>query len=537
MKVGIPRESLSGERRVAATPGTVERLRKLGFDVVVEAGAGTGASLIDSAYSEAGAAVGTAEEAWGADVVLKVNAPTLDEVDNLRAEQALLSFIWPAQNAELIKKLAGRGVTTLSMDCVPRITRAQKCDALSSLANIAGYRAVVEAASHFGSFFTGQVTAAGKVKPARVLVIGAGVAGLAAIGAARGLGAIVRAFDTREAVKEQVESMGGEFLVLEFEESGEGGGGYAKVMSKEFIDAEMALFREQAPEIDIVITTALIPGRPAPKLWMTDMVEAMKPGSVVVDMAAAQGGNCEVTVPGEVATHAGVTIIGYTDLTSRLATTASQLYGTNLCHLLDDLGGGEGWNVNMDDEVIRGALVTHEGQVTWPPPKPEPKAKPKSKPIEETSDETPREKQSDIMDMHRAAKAIKVGGEAEPEKRSRTFEIAAAVLILVWIGLKSTLTGGASAEAAQFLNHVTVFVLACFVGWQVVWNVTAALHTPLMSVTNAISGIIIVGGMLQAQGDVMDAATLLGGAAILLATINIAGGFLVTDRMLRMFRK
>ncbi len=410
------------------------------------------------------------------------------------------------------------------MDCVPRITRAQKCDALSSMANIAGYRAVVEAATHFGSFFTGQFTAAGRVQPAKVLVIGAGVAGLAAIGAARGLGAIVRAFDTREAVKEQVESMGGEFLLLDFEESGEGAGGYAKVMSKEFIEAEMNLFRAQAPEIDIVITTALIPGKKAPLLWTKDMVEKMKPGSVVVDLAASQGGNCEVTKPGEVSVYDGVTVIGYTDLTSRLPTTASQLYGTNLTHLIDDIGRADGWKIDLEDEVVRGALVTHDGQTMWPPPKkePAPTAPPAEEP--EPEPEPPEPEPKPVV--------------AAPETASKpTWIVVLTVLMAAWIWARTSLTGVAGPETAAFVQHLTVFVLACFVGWQVIWNVTAALHTPLMSVTNAISGIIIVGGMLQLHGELSSTALILGALAVLLATINIAGGFLVTERMLKMFRK
>ena len=502
-----------------------------GFDVLVESGAGALANFPDAAYLEAGATiVDKAEALWAeADVVLKVNAPEDAEVALTREGQTLISFLWPGQNEALVETLRGRGVTSIAMDKVPRITRAQKMDALSSMANIAGYRAVVEAAAHYGSFFTGQFTAAGKVAPARVLVIGAGVAGLAAMGAARGLGAIVRAFDTREAVKEQVESMGGEFLVLEFEESGDGGGGYAKLMSKEFIDAEMALFREQASDIDIVITTALIPGRPAPKLWLEEHVKLMKPGSVVVDLAAAQGGNCECTVPGEVAVAHDVTLIGYTDLTSRLPSTASQLYGMNLVHFLDDLGKNDGWNVNLDDEIIRGAIVTHESKVLWPPPKVE--AKPAAK---KPAAVVPAKKEA-VLEAKPDAKP-QASAPAKSAGPSR-FSIGVGLFILAWVLLRWQLTGKVNHGAEEFLNHLTVFVLACFVGWQVVWSVTAALHTPLMSVTNAISGIIIVGGMLQLHGGLDDAHVILSAFAILLATINIAGGFLVTQRMLAMFRR
>ncbi|MBT8496423.1 MAG: Re/Si-specific NAD(P)(+) transhydrogenase subunit alpha, partial [Deltaproteobacteria bacterium] len=387
MRIGIVREIHPEERRVAASPGAAKRLIDQGFEVVLESGAGDKASYPDSAYEELGVAVETdTAKVWSSDLVIKVRPPaelvgpayrnSEHEVDLLKEGGSLISFIFPAQNGELVERLTEKGVTTLAMDCVPRISRAQKLDALSSMANIAGYRAVVEAAQDFGSFFTGQFTAAGKVPPAKVLVIGAGVAGLAAIAAAKGLGAIVRAFDTRAAVKDQVKSLGGEFLEIQFDESGEGGGGYAKVMSKEFIEAEMALFYEQAKEVDIVITTALIPGKRAPTLWPERHVKAMKPGSVVVDLAAEQGGNCAVTEPGKKVVVGGVTVIGYRDLPSRMANVASDLYGTNIAHLLDDMGKAEGFKVDTDDEVVRGSLVTHEGETTWPPPPP-PKPKPK----------------------------------------------------------------------------------------------------------------------------------------------------------------
>ena len=394
------------------------------------------------------------------------------------------------------------------MDAVPRISRAQKLDALSSMANIAGYRAVIEAANNFGRFFTGQITAAGKVPPAKVLVIGAGVAGLAAIGAAKSLGAIVRAFDTRLVVKEQIESLGGEFLELEFAEDGSGEGGYAKTMSKEFIDAEMALFAEQAEEVDIIITTALIPGKPAPKLITEEMVKTMRQGSVIVDLAAGQGGNCEVTKPNEIYQYHGVTIVGLTDLPSRMASQSSQLYGTNLWHLLKDMGGNDKFTVNLEDEVIRGALVAHQGDVTFPPPK-----------IAQPSPATPVKSEAKIVTSEDKTSKSGKGG---------LLWAILAILALVGIGI---------GAPTSFLSHFTVFILACFVGWQVIWNVAPALHTPLMSVTNAISGIIIIGGMLQISGDISSPTTILGAIAILVGTINICGGFLVTQRMLKMFRR
>ncbi len=528
MKIAIVKESRADERRVAATPETVARLiGKLGFEVVIESGAGERAGFSDAAFVAAGATVesGAAAAFQAGDIVLKVQPPeqvgAVHEVDLLREGAVLASFIWPAKSPELLERLRARKVTTLAMDAVPRISRAQKLDALSSMANIAGYRAVIESAGLFGRFFTGQMTAAGKVPPAKVLVIGAGVAGLAAIGAARSLGAIVRAFDTRPAVKEQVESMGAEFLMLDFQEDGTGQGGYAKVMSDEFIKAEMALFLAQAKDVDIIITTALIPGRPAPKLIDAEMVAAMKPGSVVMDLAAEAGGNCVATAPGQVVDVNGVKVAGFTDLPSRMAPTASQLYGMNLVHLLSDMGGAAKWSVNFDDEVVRGATVTHDGALTWPPP-------PAQHPVE----------------------AVKKADSA-PEKKGPTPEEKAkqsarrSTLTLLGIGAVLGLLG--CVAPAAFVAHLTVFVLACFVGWQVVWNVSAALHTPLMSVTNAISGIIIVGGMLQLSGLqgqqtslselLCSPATLLGAVAILLATINIAGGFLVTQRMLKMFTR
>jgi NAD(P) transhydrogenase subunit alpha len=528
VKVAIPKERYPGERRVAATPDSVRQLRNMGFDVAIEAGAGELAGFVDAAYEKAGATIEALEAVWQSDVVLKVRPPADDEIAKLEEGATLVSFIWPATSPELLEKLKKQKVNALAMDAVPRITRAQKLDALSSMANIAGYRAVVEAANRFGRFFTGQMTAAGKVPPAKVLVIGAGVAGLSAIGTAKGLGAVVRAFDTRLAAREQVESMGAEFLELDFSESGEGEGGYAKVMSKEFIDAEMKLFRAQAEEVDIIVTTALIPGKKAPTLITKETVEAMKPGSVVVDLAAEQGGNCEVTVPGEAIVHHGVTVIGYTDLPSRMATQSSTLYANNLVHLLDDMGKNAGFTIDLEDEVVRGALVVHDGEITWPPPPPkkvEPKkAAPKVEAKAAKAEAKPAERSGE-------KKAHAGHGAAKPQEKSVWPGI---VTIVVAIGL---LVFGAYAPS-DFLGHLTVFVLAIFIGWQVIWNVTPALHTPLMSVTNAISGIIIVGGMLhQQEGEIWRPATVLGAVAILLATINVVGGFAVTQRMLRMFRK
>ena len=519
MKIGVPRECYPGEQRVALTPDTARQILKLGHDLILESGAGNAADFDDDAYRDAGVTVESdGRQVWqGADVVLKVRAPSAhpefgDEVELLRPGTVLISFIWPAQNDDLIQRLKSREVTVMAMDSVPRISRAQKLDALSSMANIAGYRAVVEAANRFGRFFTGQVTAAGKVPPAKVMVIGAGVAGLAAIGAARGMGAIVRAFDTRPEVKEQVESMGAEFLELEFEEDGGGDGGYAKVMSEEFIAAEMALFREQAQEVDIIITTALIPGKPAPELILPDMVESMKPGSVIVDLAAEQGGNCKLTRRDEVITHSGVTLIGYTDLPSRMAAQSSQLYGTNLRHLLADLTPEKDGQlvIDMEDEVVRGATVIHNGEITWPPPPPKLSAAP------------PAAKPAEV----KAAVAESMPTTAE-KARWTMIAMATGVLAILLVG---------SVAPPDFMSHFTVFVLACFVGYQVIWNVTPSLHTPLMSVTNAISGIIVVGALLQISSP-SGGVQLLAAVAILIASINIAGGFLVTQRMLKMFRK
>jgi len=511
MRIGVPRELYTGEKRVATTPDVATQLIKLGFDVAVESNAGAAANYSDAAYEAVGCTVASVDEIWSdSDIVLKVRGPIDEEAARLKSGQTLISFLWPAQNPELLQNLTERGVTAMAMDSIPRISRAQKVDALSSMANIAGYRAVVEAAQHFGRFFTGQITAAGKVMPAKVLVIGAGVAGLAAIGAAKSMGAIVRSFDTRPEVKEQIESMDAEFLMLDFEdEDGSGEGGYAKVMSDEFIKAEMALFLEQAKDVDIIITTALIPGRPAPRLITAEMVGVMKDGSVIVDLAAEQGGNCELTEPEKVVVHNGVTIIGYTDMPSRLAAQSSQMYATNLRHLLTDLTPEKDGQivVDMEDEVFRGATVCKDGKTTWPPPAPKlsaapPKAKPAPAPVAVVKD----------------------------EKRS----VAGPIIGMVIAGL--ALLGLGAVAPASFMAHFTVFVLACFVGYMVIWNVTAALHTPLMSVTNAISSIIIIGALIQISSD-NELIRWVAVGTVAITSINIAGGFAVTRRMLEMFRR
>jgi H+-translocating NAD(P) transhydrogenase subunit alpha len=519
LKVGVPKEIFPGECRVAATPETVKTLEKMGFQVLIEAGAGAAAHFSDEAYRQVGCQIMPgAESLWHeADIILKVRSPLYNEAtqhheaDLLSAGKTLISFIYPAQNAELLQQLAERQATVLAMDSVPRISRAQKMDALSSMANLAGYRAIIEAANQYGRCFTGQITAAGKMPPTKVLIIGAGVAGLAAVGAARGLGAIVRAFDTRPVVQEQVQSLGAEFLQVELEEDGSGQGGYAKEMSKEFIEAEMALFAEQAKDVDIIVTTALIPGKKAPLLITQEMVESMKPGSVIVDMAAEQGGNCAVTRPNEIYRYHGVSIIGLTDLPSRMATQASQLYGTNLCHLLKDMGGAEQFHVDLEDEVVRGALVLNQGEITYPPPKPAAAPAP-------------------------AAPTVPAASTASVETKA-TQQATLPWNVLFPILATVALVGLGSVAPQSFLSHFTVFVLACFVGWQVVWNVKPALHTPLMSVTNAISGIIILGGMLQVSGSLSAPTTVLGAIAVLIGTINISGGFLVTQRMLKMFQR
>ncbi len=549
MKIGIPKEVYKAECRVAATPDTAKHLVKLGFDVLIESGAGESANFTNNAYVESECKiVPDAQTLWAeADIVLKVRPPQMHpelskhEAELLNEGSTLIGFIWPAQNSELLDKLAAHKVTVLAMDAVPRITRAQKMDALSSMANLAGYRAVIEAANHFGRFFNGQITAAGKVPPAKVLVIGAGVAGLAAIGTAKSLGAIVRAFDTRLVVKEQIESLGAEFLELNFAEDGTGEGGYAKVMSEEFISAEMELFATQAKEIDIIITTALIPGKKAPVLVTQEMVESMKAGSVIVDLAAEQGGNCAVTKPGEIYCYKGVTIVGLTDLPSRMAQQASQLYGTNVYNLLKEMGGGDRFKINLEDEVIRGALVVHAGKITWPPPKKEDKGEKEDKGDKE--DKANSSVKVSVSPSPRVPTSSSVNVTTSPSPRvwapssvpNSSYSKVNKDLWLVLIGL--AIFGIGISAPSNFLSHLSVFVLACFIGWQVIWNVKPALHTPLMSVTNAISGIIIIGGMLQISEVSSSPTTILGAIAILIGTINICGGFLVTQRMLRMFQK
>ncbi len=523
-RIGVPREIFPGEKRVATVPEVVEKLIKLGFSVAVQSGAGDAADLGDDAYRAAGATVvESAEQLWaGADLVFKVRPPTADEVAAMREGQTLIGFIWPAQNPDLMQQLSARKVTVLAIDALPRtLSRAQKMDALTSQAGVSGYRAVIEAANAFGRFFNGQITAAGKVPPAKVFIAGAGVAGLAAIGTAASLGAIVRANDTRAEVADQVVSLGGEFVKVDYEEEGSGGGGYAKVMSEGFQQAQRAMYAKQAQEVDIIITTALIPGKPAPKLITADMVRSMKPGSVIVDMAAEQGGNCELTEPGQSVVKHGVTIVGYTDLVSRLSRQSSTLYATNLFRLTEELCKTKNGiiNVNMEDDAIRGLTVVKNGEVTWPAPALVVAPKPAPKPA--------------------AAPAAKKGhghGEVSGPMPAGKLAIVAAITAVLFVLV------GAYAPAA-FLSHFTVFVLACFVGYMVVWNVKPALHTPLMSVTNAISSIIAIGALVQIS-PLANAAerpnTLIGvlaAVALVLTAINMFGGFAVTQRMLAMFRK
>ena len=528
LMIGIPRETVAGEKRVATVPEIVEKLVKLGFRVAVESGAGVGSNIGDEAYRSAGAEIiEGASGLWAAsDIVFKVAVPTSDEVGLMREGGALIGFVWPAQNPDLMQQLAAKKVTVLAMDCLPRmLSRAQKMDALTSQAGVAGYRAVIEAANVFGRFFNGQITAAGKVPPAKVFIAGAGVAGLAAIGAAAGLGAIVRANDTRAEVADQVKSLGGEFVKVNYEEEGSGGGGYARVMSEGFQQAQREMYAQQAREVDIIITTALIPGKPAPRLITAEMVQSMKPGSVIVDMAAERGGNCELTEAGQVVVKHGVTIVGYTDLNSRLARQSSTLYATNLFRLTEELCKTKDGliNVNMEDDAIRGLTVIKDGAITWPAPPLKMPAAPPPKPVA-------------------AAPAAKGHGHGAgaPMAGSTLAMLFGVGAVLFWLI-------GALAPAA-FLGHFTVFVLACFVGYMVVWNVTPSLHTPLMSVTNAISSIIAIGALIQVAppASLLDAVTghrpdglILGLAvfALVLTAINMFGGFAVTRRMLAMFRK
>ncbi|WP_116132073.1 Re/Si-specific NAD(P)(+) transhydrogenase subunit alpha [Tropicimonas sp. IMCC34043] len=522
MKIGSPKEVFPGEARVAMTPDSARALQKLGYDCAIESGAGLGAGFSDATYADAGVEViDGAEALFGAvDVVAKVRPPTEAEVALLRSGQTLISFFYPVSNEALMEAARDKGANVIAMDMVPRISRAQKMDALSSMANIAGYRAVIEAGNNFGRFFTGQVTAAGKVPPAKVLIVGAGVAGLAAIGTSTSLGAITYAFDVRPEVAEQIESMGAEFVFLEFEEAQDGAatGGYAAPSSPEFREAQLAKFRELAPEMDIVITTALIPNRPAPVLWTKDMVEAMKPGSVIVDLAAERGGNCELTVPDEkIVTDNGVTIVGYTDFPSRMAAQSSTLYSTNIRHMMTDLTPGKDGQVvhNMEDDVIRGATVTFDGDITFPPPPPKIKAIAAQKPKEKPKELTPAERRAEEVAAFKA------------QTRQQVTLLAVGALVLLAIGL---------VAPASFMQHFIVFVLSIFIGFQVIWNVSHSLHTPLMAVTNAISSIIILGALMQI-GSGSFLVILLAALSIFMAGINIFGGFLVTRRMLAMFQK
>ena len=522
MKIGTPKEVSAGEARVAMTPDSALQLQKLGYECVVESGAGVAAGFADALYREAGVeVVKTAAALWkAADIITKVRPPNAAEAKRLTDGKLLISFFYPAQNTEQMELLAGKGASVIAMDMVPRISRAQKMDALSSMANIAGYRAVIEAGNNFGRFFTGQITAAGKVPPAKVLVVGAGVAGLAAIGTATSLGAITYAFDVRPEVAEQIESMGAEFVYLEFEEAQQDGaatGGYAAPSSPEFREKQLAKFRELAPDVDIVITTALIPGRDAPKLWLADMVAAMKPGSVVVDLAAERGGNCDLTVPDEkIVSENGVTVVGYSDFPSRMAAQSSTLYATNIRHMMTDLTPEKDGQVNhnMEDDVIRGATVAHEGAVTFPPPPPKVQAI-AAKPKETVPEKTPEER--------RAEEAAAF--QQQTKNQVTLLAVGGALMLLV----------GAYAPAS-FMQHFIVFVLSVFVGFQVIWNVSHSLHTPLMAVTNAISSIIILGAVLQI-GSGSFLVILLAAISVFFAGINIFGGFLVTRRMLAMFQK
>ena len=522
MKIGAPKEVFAGEARVALTPESAGHLKKLGHDCLIEAGAGSLAGFSDALYQAAGVTVvPSAEALWSmAEVVVKVRAPEPAEAARFRSGQTLISFFWPAQNKELLEQCQGLGANVIAMDMVPRISRAQKMDALSSMANIAGYRAVIEAGSNFGRFFTGQVTAAGKVPPAKVLIVGAGVAGLAAIGTSTSLGAIVHAFDVRPEVAEQIESMGASFVFLEFEAAQDGAatGGYAAPSSPEFRAKQLAKFRELAPDMDIVITTALIPGRPAPKLWLEDMVAAMKSGSVVVDLAAERGGNCDLTVPDQkVVSPNGVTIVGYTDFPSRMAAQASTLYSNNIRHMLTDLTPKKDGVIfhNMADDVIRGATVTFAGEVTFPPPPPKIAAIAAAKPKPKARDMTPEERRGkEVADFRSAT-------------RSQVSLLLAGGLVMALVG---------AYAPPSFMAHFIVFALSCFVGFQVIWNVSHSLHTPLMSVTNAVSGIVILGALLQI-GSGSPVVVILAALSVLIASVNIVGGFLVTRRMLAMFQK
>ncbi|WP_319824243.1 Re/Si-specific NAD(P)(+) transhydrogenase subunit alpha [Thalassovita sp.] len=523
MKIGTPKEVFEGENRVAMTPDSALQLQKLGYECAIESGAGVAAGFSDELYEKAGVEIiKTAAQLWKAvDIVAKVRQPTDTELKRMAAGQTLISFFNPAGNSEGLELAKSKGANVIAMEMVPRISRAQKMDALSSMANIAGYRAVIEAGNNFGRFFTGQVTAAGKVPPAKVLVVGAGVAGLAAIGTATSLGAITYAFDVRPEVAEQVESMGAEFVFLDFEEEQQDGaatGGYAAVSSPEFAAAQLAKFRELAPEMDIVITTALIPNREAPELWTKDMVDSMKPGSVIVDLAAEKGGNCKLTVKDEkIVTDNGVTIIGYTDFPSRMAAQASTLYATNIRHMMTDLTPEKDGQINhnMEDDVIRGSTVTFDKEITWPPPPPKVQAIAAQKPKEKPKELTAEEKRAQEVAAFKA------------QTKQQVTLLAIGGALLLGVGL---------VAPASFMQHFIVFVLAVFVGFQVIWNVSHSLHTPLMAITNAISSIIILGALMQI-GSGSFLVILLAALSVFMAGINIFGGFLVTRRMLAMFQK
>ena len=518
MIIGCPREIVKGEKRVALTPKSALELQKLGYKCQIETKCGEHAQFNDNEYKKAGVKiVKSSKVLWKtSDIIIKVRSPQEKELSNMQPNSTLISFVWPAQNKKTLERLKKNKVSALAMDMIPRISRAQKMDALSSMANIAGYRAVIEAGNNFGRFFTGQITAAGKVPPAKVLVIGAGVAGLAAIGTSQSLGAIVRAFDVRPEVSEQIESMGAEFLMLDFPSDGTGKGGYAKPASKEFIKKEMELFKEQAHEIDIVITTALIPGKPAPKLWPKEIVSLMKPGSVIVDLAAEQGGNCDLTKPDKIIeTKNKVKIIGFTDFPSRMATQSSNLFSTNIRHMLDDLTPNKDGKIkiDMEDDVIRGATVVLNGKITYPPPQPKIQAIAKNTKIKTVKSKEEIEKELLVKEKASGKKQLLL--------------LVSGCLLMLLIG---------NYAPPTFMQHFIVFVLSCFVGFQVIWNVSHSLHTPLMAVTNAISGIIIIGALLQI-GSSNYLVNVLATISVLIATINIVGGFLVTKRMLAMFKK
>lgn len=512
MKIGILKESLKNETRVSITPDIAIKLIKFGFEVLVEEKSGVSANFLDSHYEESGARVTDSDYVYAnSDIIIKIHAPSDDEIAKIKEGSTLVSMVWPAENKELLEKLSKKNINTIAMDCVPRISRSQKMDVLSSMANVAGYRSVIEASNTFGRFLGGQITAAGKIQPAKVLIIGAGVAGLSAIGTASSLGAIVRAFDTRPEAKEQVESMHAQFLEVQIEEDGSSDSGYAKVMSKAFIEAEMALFLEQAKEVDIIITTALIPGKPSPKLITEEMVKAMRPGSVIVDLASERGGNCELTQKDKIVKIHDVSIIGYTDLPARLPEQSSKLYASNIANLLEDLTPNKDGKIDLDfeNEVIRGVTVIKDKKVTWPPPVVKVSA----------SATAPKEK-------------IKEPVEAVEENKNKSSLTSWILMILLGAG---TIYVG-SVVPESFLSHLIVFILSCFIGYQVIWSITPALHTPLMSVTNAISGIIVIGGLVQVTSE-SQTSVIIASIAILIASINIVGGFTVTQKTLRMFSK